>query len=137
MYNSCISSWKRGTTKCKFSAWKVIILEMECKSGCHERKNLHQFNGHLQHWTEAETKSDSQVESLINMLLKEKLISWVSYITTELRTDYYNNQSSVHIYVAKLETKTNLYLDTTAKLVPEQFSFETKTGKSFIISGRF
>ena len=67
MYNSCISSWKRGTTKCKFSAWKVIILEMECKSRCHERKNLHQFNGHLQHWTEAETKSDSQVESLINV----------------------------------------------------------------------
>ena len=72
------------------------------------------------------------------MLLKSKLISWESYITTKLRTDYYNNQSSVHIYVAKLETKkaTNLYLDTTAKLVPEQFSFETKTGKSFIISGR-
>ena len=40
---------------------------MECKSGCHERKNLHQFNCHLQHWTEAETKSDSQVESLINV----------------------------------------------------------------------
>ena len=37
------------------------------------------------------------------------------------------------MYVAKLETKTNLYLDTTAKLVPEQFSFETK---SFSISGR-
>ena len=68
MYNSCISSWKRGTTKCKFSPWKVIILEMECKSGCHERKNLHQFNGHLQHWTEAETKSDSQVESLIGTI---------------------------------------------------------------------
>ena len=30
-------------------------------------KNLQQFNGHLQHWTEAETKSDSQVESLINV----------------------------------------------------------------------
>ena len=30
------------------------------------------------------------------------------------------------MYVAKLEIKTNLYLDTTAKLVPEQFSFETK-----------
>ena len=44
---------------------------MECKSGCHEReksvKNLHQFNGHLQRWTEAETKSDGQVESLINV----------------------------------------------------------------------
>ena len=26
-------------------------------------KNL----GHLQHWTEAETKSDSQVESLVNV----------------------------------------------------------------------
>ena len=108
---------------------------MECKSGCHERKNLYQFNGHLQHWTEAETKSDSQVESLINVA-KSKLISWVSYITTKLRTDYYNNQFSVHTYVAKLETKTNLYLDTTAKLVLEQFSFETKTAKSFIISGR-
>ena len=58
-------------------------------------------------------------------------------MTTKLRTDYYNNQSSVHIYVAKLETKTNLYLNTAAKLVPEQFSLETKTGKSFIISGRF
>ena len=30
-------------------------------------KNLQQFNGHLRHWTEAETKSDSQVESLINV----------------------------------------------------------------------
>ena len=40
---------------------------MECKSGCHERRNLHQFNGHFQHWTEAEAKSDSQVESLINV----------------------------------------------------------------------
>ena len=29
-------------------------------------KNLQQFNGHLHHWTEAETKPDSQVESLIN-----------------------------------------------------------------------
>ena len=57
---------------------------MECKSGCHE-KNLQQFNGHLtgkivisqekfqqfndylQHWTETETNSDSQVESLIKV----------------------------------------------------------------------
>ena len=30
-------------------------------------KNLQQFNGHSHHWTEAETKSDSQVESLINI----------------------------------------------------------------------
>ena len=30
-------------------------------------KNLQQFNGYLHHWTEAETKSDSQVESLINV----------------------------------------------------------------------
>ena len=30
-------------------------------------KNLQQFNGHLQHWIEAKTKSDSQVESLINV----------------------------------------------------------------------
>ena len=40
---------------------------MKFKSGCHERKNLPQFNGHMQHWTEAETKSDSQAESLINV----------------------------------------------------------------------
>ena len=38
---------------------------MECKSGCHKRENPQQLNGHLQHWTE--TKSDSQVESLINV----------------------------------------------------------------------
>ena len=64
------------------------------------------------------------------MLLKSKLISWLSYITTKLRTDYYNNQSPVHIYVAKLETKTDLYLYTTAELVSEQFSFQTRTGKA-------
>ena len=44
-----------------------MIREMKCKFVCHERENLQQFNGHLQHWTEAETKSDSQVESLINV----------------------------------------------------------------------
>ena len=30
-------------------------------------KSLQQFNGHLHHWIEAETKSDSQAESLINV----------------------------------------------------------------------
>ena len=30
------------------------------------------------------------------------------------------------MYVAKLESKTNLYLDTTAKLVPEQFFLKPK-----------
>ena len=57
-----------------------------------------------EHRTEAETKSDVQVENLINVL-NSKLITWESYITTKLRTDYYNNQSQVYImYVAKLET---------------------------------
>ena len=57
------------------------------------------------------------------------------YITTKLRTDYCNNQSYAYImYIAKLETKTNLYLDTTAKLVPEKFSIETKSSS---ISLRF
>ena len=69
-------------------------------------------------------KQDQTAKSKVwSMLLKSKLISWVSYITTKLRTDYYNNQSSVHIYVAKLETKTNLHLDTTAEIVPEQIFF--------------
>ena len=40
---------------------------MRCETGCHKRENLQQFNGHLHHWTEAETKSDSQVKSLINV----------------------------------------------------------------------
>ena len=31
------------------------------------------------------------------------------------------------MYIAELETKRNLYLDTTAKLVPEKFSSETKS----------
>ena len=61
------------------------------------------------------------------MLLNSKLISWESYITTKLRTDHYNNQSQVYImYVAKSEAKTNLYLNTTAKLVPENNSFQLK-----------
>ena len=34
---------------------------MECKFGCHERENLQRSL----HWTEAKTKSDSQVESLM------------------------------------------------------------------------
>ena len=39
------------------------IEEMECKFGCHERGNLHAN----EHRTEAETKSDIQVENLINV----------------------------------------------------------------------
>ena len=59
------------------------------------------------------------------MLLNSKLISWESYITNKLRTGYYNNQSQVCIMdVAKLETQTNLYLNTTAKIVPENNSFQ-------------
>ena len=38
------------------------------------------------------------------------------------------------MYVAKIETKTKLYLDTTVKLVPEKFPFETESSG---ISGRF
>ena len=69
---------------------------MECKFGCHERGNLHAN----EHWTEAETKSDIRVENLIK-LLSSKLLSWESYITVKLRTDYYNNKSQVYImYVA-------------------------------------
>ena len=57
-----------------------------------------------QHRTEAETKSDIQVENLINVA-EFKANTWESYITTKLRTDYHNNQSPVYImYVAKLET---------------------------------
>ena len=57
-----------------------------------------------EHWTEAGTKSDMQVENLIN-ITDPKLILWESYITTKLKTDYYNNQSQVYImYVGKLET---------------------------------
>ena len=36
---------------------------MECKFGCHERGDLHAN----EHRTEAETKSDIQVENLINV----------------------------------------------------------------------
>ena len=72
---------------------------MERKLSCHERGKFAN-----EHRTEAETKSDIQVENLI-MLLNSKLISWESYITTILRTGYQNNQSQVHIiYIAKLET---------------------------------
>ena len=39
---------------------------MECKFGCRERENL-QRSLVNEHWTEAETKSDSQVESLMNV----------------------------------------------------------------------
>ena len=45
--------------------WKpdLTIEEMECKFGCHERGNLYAN----EHRTEAETKSDIQVENLINV----------------------------------------------------------------------
>ena len=39
------------------------LEEMEFKFGCHERGNLHANK----HRTEAETKSDIQVENLINV----------------------------------------------------------------------
>ena len=38
---------------------------MECKFGCHERGNLQRLFAN-EHRTEAETKSDIQVENLIN-----------------------------------------------------------------------
>ena len=66
MSNSCMPIWKIGTTKCKFSSWKVTIEEMECKFGCHEREYLQRSFAN-EHWTEAKTKSDSQVESLMNV----------------------------------------------------------------------
>ena len=66
MSSSCMPIWKRGTTKCRFSAWKVTIEEMVCKFGCHEREYLQRSFAN-KHWTEAKTKSDSQVESLINV----------------------------------------------------------------------
>ena len=37
---------------------------MECKFGCHESSTRLFAN---EHWTEAETKSDIQVENLINV----------------------------------------------------------------------
>ena len=40
------------------------------------------------------------------------------------------------MYVAKLEAQTNIYLNTTAKLVPEKIPFSIET-KSSGISGRF
>ena len=39
---------------------------MECKFGCHEREYLQQSFAN-EHRTEAKTKSDSQVESLMNV----------------------------------------------------------------------
>ena len=95
---------------------------MECKFGCHERGNLHANERR----TEAETKSDSQVENLINAA-EFKANYMGEFFTDKLRTGYYNNLSQVYIMdVAKLETQTNLYLNTTAKLVPENSSFQLK-----------
>ena len=72
---------------------------MECKFGYHEKRNLHAN----EHRTEAETKSDIQVENLINVA--EFKANFMCYITTKLRTGYYDNQSQVYIMdVAKLET---------------------------------
>ena len=64
MYNSCILIGR--TSKCKFSAWKVTIEEMECNLVVTKGKNLQQSFAN-EHWTEPETKSDSQVESLMNV----------------------------------------------------------------------
>ena len=44
----------------------VTIEEMECKFGCHERENLQRSFAN-EHWTEAKTKSDSQVQSLMSV----------------------------------------------------------------------
>ena len=40
---------------------------MECKLGCHERGKSSTRLIANEHWTEAETKSDIQVENLINV----------------------------------------------------------------------
>ena len=65
MYNSCIAIWKIGrTTKCKFLAWKVAVEEMVCKIWL-SQKGKQSFANEC--WTEAETKSDSQVVSLMNV----------------------------------------------------------------------
>ena len=53
------SNWKRETTKCKFSAWKVTTEEMECKFSCHERGKSSTVIAN-EHWTEAETKSGTK-----------------------------------------------------------------------------
>ena len=45
---------------------EVTIEEIECKFGCHEREYLQRSFAN-EHWTEAKTKSDSQVESLMNV----------------------------------------------------------------------
>ena len=39
---------------------------MECKFGCHEREYLQRSFAN-EHWTEVKTKSDSQVEILMNV----------------------------------------------------------------------
>ena len=57
--------WRRGTTKCKFSAWKQLkkwsVNLVDTKGENLQRSFVNE------HWTEAETKSDSQVESLMNV----------------------------------------------------------------------
>ena len=67
MYNSCIPVPKRGTTKYKVSAWKVTIEEMECINLVVTKGENLQWSFANEHRTEAETKSDSQVESLMNV----------------------------------------------------------------------
>ena len=64
---------------------------MECKFGCHERENLQRSSAN-EHWTEAKSKSDSQVESLMNIAAefktniakKIKLFSLVHYFVIKL-----------------------------------------------------
>ena len=56
-----------------------------------------------------------------------QLISWLSYITTKLRTDHHNNQCKVHImYVANLETKTDLYPPRQLNLYLKNFLLKPK-----------
>ena len=74
---------------------------MECKFGCYEReKSLTEKSEHVQGKNlqrsfatlEAETKSDSQVENLIN-IAQFKANFMGKLHTIRLRTGYYNNQS--------------------------------------------
>ena len=92
MYKSYISSWKRGTTKCKFSAWKVIIQEMERRFGSHEREKSSTVICNIG----LQLKENQTARSKVWLsLLNSKLISWVSYITTKLRTEDWRLTTSI------------------------------------------
>ena len=101
MYNSCISSWKRGTTKCKLSAWKAIILEMECKSGCHERKksSSDQCLWTCEHFictlrTDHPSKSDLQI-ICFHTFKYWKLHNWFTFSADVIYLDCFNCTSSM------------------------------------------